>query len=249
MTTTAFNGKARNYDAARPGYPAGAIDCILQQLPRNPAVADVGAGTGKLSVLLAERGIRLFAVEPNEDMRENLIKNLAPYGSAAVSGGTAENTAIAAVSVDAVVCAQAFHWFDSETFKRECHRILKPNGKVFIVYNTLVDRQSRLTELDWHDISRAPSHRFQERHDAVLSFFQGRARYAEFPNPIMFDSETYLAFMLSHSHSPNPGDAEYEHYVESVKTGFIRISTDGVYIENRATRVYYGQCPDAPPGV
>jgi 16S rRNA A1518/A1519 N6-dimethyltransferase RsmA/KsgA/DIM1 with predicted DNA glycosylase/AP lyase activity len=87
--TNLFRGKAEVYAKARPGYPTAAIDYILSLLPENPTIADVGAGTGKFSVLLAERGVSLFAVEPNDGMRTILIQVLLSYQNAIVLDGTA----------------------------------------------------------------------------------------------------------------------------------------------------------------
>jgi SAM-dependent methyltransferase len=239
--TNLFSGKAEAYAKARPGYPTAAIDYILSLLPKNPMVADNGAGTGKFSVLLAVRGVSLFAVEPNDDMRASLIQALSPYQNVIVLSGTAENTTITEHSVDAVICAQAFHWFDPASFKQECKRILKPHGKVFVVYNARGGDEAHLHELDWWDELHPPTHSYKGRIEAISAFFGNTEQYIEFPNPLHFNEDSYLAFMLSHSHSPDESDNHYERYCNAVRKGFGRINKDGIYTENRKTCIYWNE--------
>ena len=68
----AFSGKALAYSEARPGYPDKAIEHICRLIPQEAVFADIGAGTGKFTALLAKYGYKTFAVEPNTDMREQL---------------------------------------------------------------------------------------------------------------------------------------------------------------------------------
>src|SRR3989442_3132520 len=107
--TRRFGDRASDYRRYRPDYPAAAIDTILSGLldPGRLRVADIGAGTGICSRLLAERGVRLLAVEPNAEMRA------AAEAHARIEwrAGEAEATGLAVASLDLVVCAQAFHWF------------------------------------------------------------------------------------------------------------------------------------------
>jgi SAM-dependent methyltransferase len=235
-----FSGKADNYEAGRPSYAPEAVDYILSQFDPACAVADVGAGTGKFSVLLAERKVLLSAVEPNEDMRRGLEKTLAPYPNAKAYNGTAEATGLADASVDIVVCAQAFHWFDHEAIKPEFKRILKDKGKAFIVYNEKADRQDSLEELAWFTRINDPSHAWPIRKEAISRFFGGHETAVEFPNPLVFDRQTFLAFMLSHSMSPNKDEPEYDRFCESVLASFDKKSVDGALVEPRVTCVYTG---------
>jgi ubiquinone/menaquinone biosynthesis C-methylase UbiE len=235
-----FSGKAGNYEAGRPSYAPEAVDYILSQFGPSPAVADVGAGTGKFSVLLAQRNVQLYAVEPNEDMRQSLEKTLAPYPSAKARNGTAEATGLEDSSVDIVVCAQAFHWFDHEAIKPEFNRILKNGGKAFIVYNEKADRQDFMEELAWFTRINDPSHAWPVRKEAISKFFSRQETAVEFPNPLVFDRETYLAFMLSHSMSPNEDEPEYDRFCESVLAAFDQKSIDGAVVDARVTCVYTG---------
>lgn len=129
--TRRFHDRAEAYARYRPGYPAAAVDVMLQGLPAQCTVADVGAGTGILSRLLADRGACVLAVEPNASMRGAA----APHAGVLWSGGTAEATGVPDASVDLVTIAQAFHWVDAPTALREFARILRPRGRLAILWN------------------------------------------------------------------------------------------------------------------
>src|SRR5262245_1943499 len=132
-TVQRFSDRAADYVRYRPGYPAATIDAILDGLapPSSLTAADVGAGTGISARLLADRGVRVVAVEPGEHMRGSAE----PHPSVRWVGGTAEATGLAPASVDLVLCAQAFHWFRPEAALPEFARILKPRGRLAIVWN------------------------------------------------------------------------------------------------------------------
>lgn len=129
-----FEREAQAYDRGRPEYPAAAIDYLADQLGLRPGriVADVGAGTGKLTQALEHTGAELVAVEPVAAMRELLARALP---AARVLDATAEGLPLAGGSIDAIVVGQAFHWFDGPRALREFHRVLCPEGRLALVWN------------------------------------------------------------------------------------------------------------------
>ncbi|AFZ28791.1 Methyltransferase type 11 [Gloeocapsa sp. PCC 7428] len=128
-----FSDKAVDYAKYRPSYPSEAIDTILEELdPSQVLVADIGAGTGISSRLLAQREVQVIAIEPNAAMRQMAESHrLVEFRE-----GTAENTNLLNHSVDLVTCFQAFHWFNPEPSLQEFHRILKPSGRLALAWNS-----------------------------------------------------------------------------------------------------------------
>ncbi|MCF2147412.1 class I SAM-dependent methyltransferase [Desmonostoc muscorum LEGE 12446] len=137
-----FSDRAEDYVKYRPSYPPAAIDIILEGLDKNLQIvaADIGAGTGISSRLLAECGVNVIAIEPNASMREAAE----PHPLVEFRDGTAEFTNISDKSVDLVTCFQAFHWFNPEPALSEFHRILKPSGRLAVVWNNR-DQEDALT--------------------------------------------------------------------------------------------------------
>jgi SAM-dependent methyltransferase len=137
-----FTDRASDYAQYRPTYPSQAIDVILSGLaePTRLVAADVGAGTGISSRLLADRGVRVIAVEPNAAMRAAAP----PHQRIQWRDGTAEATGLATESLDLVVCAQSFHWFEPRQALAEFHRILRPAGALALMWNNR-DRRDELT--------------------------------------------------------------------------------------------------------
>jgi SAM-dependent methyltransferase len=130
--TGRFTDRVEDYVKYRPGYPAAAIDAILDGLePARLVAADVGAGTGISARALAERGVRVIAVEPNAAMRAGAER----HSRVEWREGTAEATGLMAGSVGLVQCAQAFHWVRQEEGLAEFARILKERGRIALMWN------------------------------------------------------------------------------------------------------------------
>jgi SAM-dependent methyltransferase len=131
--TRRFADRAGDYTRFRPDYPAAAVDAVLRGLgdPARLTAADIGAGTGISSRQLADRGVRVIAIEPNAEMRSAA----APQARVEWRDGSAETTGLQTASVDLVLCAQAFHWFRPREALAEFHRILRPGGLLAVMWN------------------------------------------------------------------------------------------------------------------
>ena len=158
----AFDSTAEAYERARPDYPQKAVDALVAALGigRGTTVVDLGAGTGKLTRLLVPTGARVVAVEPLAGMRAELARQVARVE---VRDGTAHAMPLRDGSVDAVVAAQAFHWFADEDALAEIHRVLRSGGGLGLMWNVRdvsVPWVARLTEiLDPYAADDVPRHR------------------------------------------------------------------------------------------
>ena len=220
MNTDLFTGKAEAYAKARPSYPDAAIDYICSLVPSNAVFADIGAGTGKFTELLARKGYDLFAVEPNTDMLAQLTVTLKSYPNSKIVCAAAEDTTLPGQSVDIIVCAQALHWFDLDAFWAECRRIGKPDAIVVAIYNNTPGGSSIAHSKQSTDV-----------------FFTNPI-VREFPNQMFYTKEKWIAYRTSHSHDPLPPDPGYSAHIAEVNETFDCESIDGLLRVDVVTKVY-----------
>ena len=137
-----FSAKADTYASGRPSYPPAITQWLSEalKLAMGKTVVDLGSGTGKFLPSLAATGAGIVAVEPVDAMRARLR---AEHPTVRAQAGSATAIPLADSSADAVVCAQAFHWFSTDEALDEIHRVLKPGGTLGLVWNVRDDR------LDW----------------------------------------------------------------------------------------------------
>jgi SAM-dependent methyltransferase len=150
-----FEQGAAQYASTRPSYPDAAVDWLLPDGART--VLDLAAGTGKLTQRLVARGLDVVAVEPSAAMRTELARTTP---GARALGGTAESIPLPDASVDAVLVAQAWHWF-SPAAPPEIARVLRPGGRLGIVWNVRdsgTDWVARFTEIIHRGDALEPSY-------------------------------------------------------------------------------------------
>lgn len=144
-----FEAAVERYERGRPSYPGDAVSFLVRALgiAGGRDVVELGAGTGKLTELIVPTGARIVAVEPLPGMREALERNCP---TVTVLDGTAEQIPQPDASADAVVAAQAFHWFAGERALAEIHRVLRPDGWLGLIWNArdeASDWSERLTAI------------------------------------------------------------------------------------------------------
>lgn len=134
-----FGSQAAAYERGRPSYPPEAVNWLLNPEAGSPVrdVLDLGAGTGKLTSRLVERDLNVVAVDPIAELLDVLRATL-PDTPALL--GTAEQIPLPDNSVDAVLVAQAWHWFDPERAVAEVARVLRPGGRLGLLWNVRDER-------------------------------------------------------------------------------------------------------------
>jgi SAM-dependent methyltransferase len=210
-----FGAVADRYARARPGYPVAAVEWLLEAAPGRDVV-DLAAGTGKLTQAIVEAGAAVAAVEPDGEMRAAL--NAAVPGVEALAG-TAEALPRADASADAVLVAQAFHWFDPEPACAEIARVLRPGGVLGLLWNLRDGSLPWVADLDrlldWPAdvVARAGDLSFQEieRHPAFAA-----AGRREFPNPVTFTPSRLVDWAASTSGVATRPDAERKAVLDGV---------------------------------
>ncbi len=221
MTTTPepterFTSRVSDYARFRPGYPNELIDALCEQceLASGTSVAELGSGTGIFTRLLLDRGVRVFAVEPNDAMRAAAESTLAAANGFTSLSGTAEATGLPPESVDVVTAAQAFHWFDVARTRAECRRILRGSRHAALVWNERdADATPFLRELEallqrfGTDYGRVVHRDYDE--SKVREFFGGTFTLRCFPNAQDFDLAGLLGRVQSASYVPARGDARH----------------------------------------
>ena len=247
--TQKFSGKAAAYNRYRPDYPDACIDFIMEQagLSLDAFVADIGAGTGIFSRRLRAHGLRVYAVEPNADMRTQA--QAAAHGDPGLIhvDGSAEKTCLEDASVSLVTAAQAFHWFDPTAFGRECNRILKLDGSVALIWNhrdaaaPLVQENAHICERYCPDFPGFSSP-VREKHAQIARFFAGkRYAFAQFDNPLSLDRDSFIGRNLSSSYAPLPTQAHFRPFVDALAALFDRYSEGGRVQMPYYTCVYVGR--------
>jgi SAM-dependent methyltransferase len=129
-----FGAAADEYERSRPDYPPQAVDLVVRELNIAPGrrLLELGAGTGKLTRILAGTRARIAAIEPVEQMRRRFSVELP---GTPVLAGTAEQLPFGGATFDAAVAAQAFHWFDGARALPELHRVLRSGGNLGLMWN------------------------------------------------------------------------------------------------------------------
>ncbi|HEY1819958.1 MAG TPA: class I SAM-dependent methyltransferase [Trebonia sp.] len=202
---SSFGAVAGAYAEHRPDYPAPAVRWCVAPLGRDIAglrVLDLGAGTGKLTALLAELGADVTAVEPDESMLAEL-RGQVP--SARALHGPAEEIPLPDGSVDAVLCGQSMHWFDLSRAVPEIARVLASGGVVGAMWNSDDDRVPWVAGL--RDVAEgAASPTLTARRGEAAHFGTGQfgelflpVERAEFKNSQRRTADSLIATMWTHS--------------------------------------------------
>jgi SAM-dependent methyltransferase len=244
-----FTGLAEVYAKCRPGYPVEAVEFIIGRcgLRDSSVLVDVGCGTGISSRLFAVQGLHVIGIEPNAEMRA--VAEAVPPSEGrqgpTYRDGRAEATGLAAGSADAVLAAQAFHWFDPVAALREFHRVLKPCGWVTLLWNER--HESDPFTAEYRGVIRtAPDAAAIEmpRSRAGESLLHNPlfrdAERAVFPNAQTLDEEGLLGRAFSASYAPRE-PAQAAEFAAALRSVFARYERQGEVVLRYETAVYVGR--------
>jgi len=246
--TSRFSDRVENYVRYRPGYPPEALQALKNECGLTPKhlIADIASGTGIWTRTLLEHGNRVYAVEPNVDMRQAAERLLSGFTNFTSVNGSAEATKLPDDSVEFATAAQAAHWFDRERARREFGRILRPGGWLVLLWNEreintspfLRDYEHLLLKFgtDYEDV------RHERTTDAVNDFFDP-APYQErvFAMRQEFDYEGLEGRLLSSSYAPGPEHPKHRPMLKELRQIFDRHAENGRVAFDYKTRVYFGK--------
>lgn len=247
--TKRFSDRVDNYIKYRPGYPQEVLQYLKNECDLSPSavVADIGAGTGIFTKLLLDEGYTVYAVEPNEAMRDAAVAELSPKKNFIAVNGTAEATTLPGDSIDVIVCAQAFHWFNNENTRREFKRVSKATGKVALVWNnrlTKADEFSveydKLLKNDTVDYNKV-NHQNITDIDFKAFFKDGVYKLKKFPNEQVFDEDGLIGRAYSSSYVPPQGTEKGEVFLKLLKELFARYNKNGHISFKYETEIYLGE--------
>jgi SAM-dependent methyltransferase len=218
---TVFADVAAAYERARPGYPQGAVEWLVGDHPAD--VVDLGAGTGKLTRGLVALGHRVVAVEPLDEMRAQLE---AAVPEARAVAGKAESMPLPDASADVVASAQAFHWFDHDDAMPEIGRVLRPGGRLALVWNSRDDRDPWMARLS----AIIGNESIQESDVVPILEESGLFRWIEtarYSFEQVLDRGGLLDLVLSRSYLAKLSDEDRQPVLDAVGALFDETAVDG----------------------
>jgi SAM-dependent methyltransferase len=241
-----FSNRAADYVKYRPDYPLEIVTFLGEKcgLTSESVIADVGCGPGISSRMFLENGNRVIGVDPNEAMREAAREYLSAYNNFEIVDGRSDATMLPDAIVDLVIAAQAFHWFEPEATRAEFRRILKPGGRIVLIWN-----ERRLDSNDFHREYEALLVKWSTdyntvRHeniavDQLTNFFQGNYGSTIFQNDKIYDFDMLKGRMSSSSYIPSKDDPVYPQMVEELRQIFAKHAVADRIEVQYDTSVYY----------
>lgn len=241
-----FNNRVANYVKYRPHYPREIIGFLESEcgLTHETVIADVGCGTGISTALFLENCNKVYGVEPNAAMLEAAVEFLRDFPDFTPIDGTSEATTLPDKSVDMILAAQAFHWFDAEATRPEFKRIGRDGAYTVLIWN---ERQLDTTpfHIEYEALLLKYARDYERvRHENIAaselaSFFQREYGSANFANSQTFDFDGLMGRMLSASYMPNEDHPIYDEMIAELQAVFAKHAENGKIKVLYDTNVYY----------
>lgn len=243
-----FSDRVENYVRYRPSYPQEIIAMLQREIGLNSTsiIADIGSGTGISVELFLRTGCTVHAVEPNREMREAAERLLAHHPKFHSINGSAHATTLTDHSVDLIVAAQAFHWFNTPATRTEFSRILKPNGRIVLIWNERkLDATPFLSAYEQLLLTFATDYT-KIRHentdaDELGRFFIGPYVTHTFANEQHFDFAGLKGRLLSSSYAPAEGQSHHDEMIAELRHIFDANQVSGQVAFEYDTRVHVGR--------
>jgi SAM-dependent methyltransferase len=246
-----FSNRVEDYLQGRPGYPSAVATTLVERFGVDASwtVADIGAGTGIASVMFLELGCTVIAVEPNRAMREAARLRLGGSERFRPVDAAAESTSLDAASVDLVVVAQAFHWFDKARFRAESLRILRPGGVGALIWNVRIPDATPFAAAYESLVREFATDYLTVRHenvsdDEIAAYFGGPYERTNFANLQRLDRGSLRARLTSSSYLPAAGDARFAAMQDAMETLFANHEQTGFVELPYEARLYAGRVRD-----
>ena len=241
-----FSNRAEDYARYRPSYPYSLIGLLTREIGLRPSwvVADIGSGTGLSAKQFLSNGNDVFGVEPNAAMRHAAEHLHAANERFHSLDGSAESTGLSDASVDLVVAAQAFHWFDHRQARCECVRILRPPRWVTIMWNV---RQTEASELmREYEALVEELRRTRANRKEVGAFYGGPfQKKMLLPHEQILDYEALKGLLLSASFAPPQGHEGHARMLRRLEGMFDRHQAGGRVRFSYKTEVYCVQLAES----
>lgn len=247
--TSRFSNRVAHYVKYRPGYPPQVLDYLEKQCHLTPdsVIADIGSGTGIFTKLLLDRDYKVYAVDPNEAMRHEAEKQLKHYPNFHSVNGLADTTTLPAKSIDLIVCAQAFHWFNTPETKGEFKRILAPYGHAALIWNNrctdaddFAIAYDLLLQQQSNDYERV-NHQNLGEADFANFYRDGKYKLVKFSNLQVFNCEQLTGRAFSSSYLPASDTEAGQALCIQLKHLFDQYQTNGTVMFQYDTEVYWGK--------
>lgn len=248
QSTTRFSNRVADYVRSRPRYPHAILDILRREagLTSSMVIADIGSGTGFSAELFLQNGNIVYGVEPNSDMRSAGEALLATYPNFHSVNGTAEMTTLPDRSIDLIVAGQAFHWFDPLRAREEFRRILRENGPIVLIWNTLQEDSTPFMRAYMNLLHQFGTDFKEVVHTNVdnaqlQAFYGGGFVKRTLPNEQHFDRNGLRSRLLSSSYTPPAGDPRHEPMLRELDRLFKENQIEGQVRMEYTTEVYLGK--------